>query len=244
VEFKNVSFRYNKMSEGCLENISFALKHGETLGIIGPTGCGKTTLINLLMRFYDVDEGNVFVDGKDIRTYPLEEFRNRFGVVFQNDILFEDTVYENINFGRDISRETVKKAALDACADSFIQELGIAEEAAGYDFPVAIKGANLSGGQKQRLVIARALANQSDILILDDASSALDYRTDARLRQAIRTNHTHSTIITIAQRISSVMAMDHIMVMEEGKILGYGSHSELLESCEVYRDIHHSQMGE
>ncbi len=243
IEFKNVSFRYNKNSEGCLENINFSLKHGETLGIIGPTGCGKTTMINLLMRFYDVDDGAIYVNGKDIRTYRPEEFRKRFGVVFQNDILFEDTVYENINFGRDIPLDKVKKAAYDACADNFIQELGVIEQGTGYEFPVAIKGANLSGGQKQRLVIARALANKSDILILDDASSALDYRTDAKLRQAIRTNHTNSTIITIAQRISSVMSMDHIMVMEEGRILGYGSHKELMETCEVYKDIHHSQMG-
>lgn len=236
IEFKNVSFRYNETGEYCVENISFALKHGERLGIIGPTGCGKTTLIQLLLRFYDVSEGQILIDNADIRTYTLEKLRKRFGVVFQNDTVFEDTVIENIRFGRNISDDDIRQAVKDAGAEGFVTEKG-------YDYKVAIKGANLSGGQKQRLLIARSLAAHSEIIILDDASSALDYRTDAGLRQAIRDNHASSTILTIAQRVSSVMSLDHILVMDDGKVLGYGNHEELMNTCEVYREIFESQMG-
>jgi len=234
IEFKNVSFGYNKGRDKCLENISFSLKRGEMLGIIGPTGCGKTTIINLLMRYYDADEGEILINGRDIKTIPFEELRGMFGVVFQNDTVFADTIRENIDFGRGLSQEKIEGAVEDACAASFITD---------YDFQVAIKGANLSGGQKQRLLISRALAGGSDILVFDDSSSALDYKTDASLRAAIRKNHRNSTIITVAQRISSIMSMEHIIVMEEGRMLGYGNHEELLESCPVYKEIFESQMG-
>lgn len=221
-----------------LKDVSFRLKKGEGLGIIGATGSGKTTIINLLMRFYDVTGGAIYIDGKNICSYSLQELRSLFGVVFQNDMIFADTIKENIAFGRDITIEQIKEAAMDACADSFIQE-----KENGYEYYAAIKGADFSGGQKQRILIARALAANPKILILDDSSSALDYKTDALLRQAIAKNYQDTTTIMIAQRISSVMQMEHIMVLEEGRIIGFGTHKELLKSCEVYREIYESQIG-
>ncbi len=242
--FDSVSFRYHKEGNHCLQNISFSLNRGETLGIIGSTGCGKTTLINLLMRFYDVETGSIRLDGRDIRTIPLQELRRKFGAAFQNDTIFADTVYENISFCRSIEPDRVREAARDACAYDFIEELGDENgENSKYNYRAAIRGANLSGGQKQRLLIARALAAKPEILILDDASSALDYKTDALLRKLLREHYSEATVILVAQRISSVMTLDHVMVMEEGQIIGYGSHEELLSSCEVYREIYNSQMA-
>lgn len=235
IEFQRVSFSYTK--EPCIEDISFALKRGESLGIIGSTGSGKTTLINLLMRFYDVSKGSILINGRDVRSYNKQELRKKFGVAFQNDILFADTIYENIKLGRNLSREQVKAALIHAQADSFVQELE-----GKLDFKLAIKGSNLSGGQKQRLLIARALVGNPEILILDDSSSALDYKTDALLRKAIREQYHDTTSIIIAQRISSIMKLDHILVIEEGKMAGYGTHETLLENCEVYQEIYHSQM--
>ena len=226
VEFDHVSFSYNKV-ENNLENISFRLKRGETLGIIGATGAGKTTIVNLLMRFYDADQGTVRIDGKDVRTMGLHELRKRFGAVFQNDTIFEDTIMENINMGRDLSEEAVMEAVLYGRASEFVAE----------------KGANLSGGQKQRILIARALAARPDILILDDSSSALDYKTDAALRKELREHFAETTCVIIAQRISSIMNSDHIMVLEDGQMIGYGTHRELMETCEIYREIGKSQMG-
>ena len=243
VAFENVKFRYHQTGELCLDDISFSLKKGESLGIIGPTGCGKTTIINLLMRFYDTESGTVRIDGKDVRSIPMKELRARFGVVFQNDMIFADTVRENISFARNLTQEEIEVAAADACAAGFIETLGSGTEESRYDYKAAIKGANLSGGQKQRILIARAFAAKPEILILDDASSALDYKTDAKLRKALKEHYADSTIILVAQRISSVMSCDHIMVMEEGRIIGYGTHEELLESCEVYKEIYVSQMA-
>ena len=243
ITFENVQFRYHQTGELCLDDISFSLKKGESLGIIGPTGCGKTTIINLLMRFYDTESGRIRIDGKDVRSIPMKELRERFGVVFQNDMIFADTVRENIAFSRDLTQEEVEAAAADACAAGFIEVLGEGTEESRYDYKAAIKGANLSGGQKQRLLIARAFAAKPEILILDDASSALDYKTDAKLRKALKEHYAESTIILVAQRISSVMSCDHIMVMEEGKIIGYGTHDALLENCEVYKEIYISQMA-
>lgn len=243
VAFENVKFRYHQTGELCLDGISFSLEKGESLGIIGPTGCGKTTIINLLMRFYDTESGTVRIDGKDVRSIPMKELRARFGVVFQNDMIFADTVRENISFARNLTQEEIEAAAADACAAGFIETLGSSTEESRYDYKAAIKGANLSGGQKQRILIARAFAAKPEILILDDASSALDYKTDAKLRKALKEHYADSTIILVAQRISSVMSCDHIMVMEEGKIIGYGTHEELLESCEVYKEIYVSQMA-
>ncbi|MBQ7915385.1 MAG: ABC transporter ATP-binding protein [Firmicutes bacterium] len=242
IEFKDVTFSYHPHGEDedvpdCLSHISFALKQGESLGIIGSTGSGKTTVINLLMRFYDTDSGEVLIHGRNVQNFELAELRKDFGVVFQNDILFADTVYENINFGRGLSREAVRDAAQYAQALPFIESLST-----GFDYEVAAKGANFSGGQKQRMLIARSLAAHPEILILDDSSSALDYKTDAELRKALREHFDGTTNIIIAQRISSIYQCDHIMVLEDGQCVGYGKHEDLMENCEIYREIHESQM--
>ncbi len=238
VEFDSVSFSYHK-TEPNVENISFRLRPGEALGIIGATGCGKSTLINLLMRLYDADEGRIAIGGRPIRSIPPEELHTMFGVVFQNDALFADTIYENIDFGRGLAREEVEKAARCAQAMEFIQALP-----EGFEHRLTSKGTNLSGGQKQRVLLARALAGRPEILILDDSSSALDYRTDAALRAALREEYAGTTTVVIAQRVSSIYHADHILVLEEGRELGYGTHAELLESCPVYREIAASQMGQ
>ncbi len=239
IEFNNVSFSYSKEEDKyCIKDVSFQLKKGESLGIIGSTGSGKTTIVNLLMRFYDVNCGSIKIGGRSIKTYPLETLRGMFGTVFQNDVIFAKSLYENISFGRDLSKEEVKQAAKRACADEFIQE-----KEDTYEFIASAKGANLSGGQKQRILIARALANYPPILILDDSSSALDYRTDAKLREYIRNDFPGTTVITIAQRVSSVMHMDRVLVLEDGEAIGYGTHEELLDNCSIYREIFESQMG-
>lgn len=236
IAFDHVSFAYGN-GKKVLEDISFTVSKGGRLGIIGATGSGKSTIIQLLMRFYDVTEGCVYVDGRDVRTYPKKELRCKFGAVLQNDIIFQDTLYENINLGRDISEAQVKKAAFHAQARELIEQKGL-------DYPVAIRGANLSGGQKQRVLIARALADNPEILILDDSSSALDYHTDGALRKTIADEYKDTTLIIVAQRISSVMFCDHILVLDQGRIIGSGSHQELLQTCPVYEEIMHSQMGD
>ena len=235
IAFQHVNFSYTK--EPCIMDMDFQIKKGESLGIIGSTGSGKTTLINLLMRFYDVTEGTITIDGQDIRSMDKLALRRRFGVVFQNDVLFSDRVYENINLGRQLSEERVWEAVEHAQAEAFLEELE-----GRLDFRLSIKGNNLSGGQKQRLLIARALAGKPEILILDDSSSALDYKTDSLLRKATRENYQGTTTIVVAQRISSVMKLDHILVLEDGRMAGYGTHDELLHSCEVYKEIYQSQM--
>lgn len=246
IRFEDVSFTYPHQEdtaessdrEYAISHISFDIYHGESLGIIGSTGCGKTTLINLLMRFYDVSEGRILIDGIDVRAYDPKDLRKRIGVVFQNDIIFADTIRENVAFGRDIDDDSIRAALTDANIISFVDNH---EE--GLLYKATKAGANLSGGEKQRVMISRALAGHSDLLILDDSSSALDYKTDAALRHAIREHYPETTSITIAQRISSVKDMTHILVMEAGEIVGYGSHEELMEECEIYRDIFQSQMG-
>lgn len=238
VEFKDVSFSYNKKGEN-LSHISFALKKGESLGIIGATGSGKSTIINLLLRFYDVDQGEIRIGGKRIDTIPYPELRGMFGVVFQNDYLMAASMEENIDFFRGLSEEQIGEAALHAQAEKFIRE-----KEGNMDARVAVRGNNLSGGQKQRIMIARALAAKPQILVLDDASSALDYRTDAQLRKELHTHFRDTTTITIAQRISSIQGADHILALEDGKCIGYGSHRELLENCREYQLIYELQMGE
>ncbi|MBH1940600.1 ABC transporter ATP-binding protein [Mobilitalea sibirica] len=235
IEFHHVSFAYT--SEPCITDIHFGIKKGESLGIIGSTGSGKTTLIHLLMRFYDVTEGKIMLEGKDIKSIDKQELRRRFGIAFQNDALFADRVYENISLGRELPIHRVKEATEDAQAAEFISQLE-----KELDFKLAIKGSNLSGGQKQRLLVSRALAGEPEILILDDSSSALDYKTDSLLRKAIRENYKDTTSIIIAQRISSVMKLDHILVIEDGQMAGYGTHEELLKNCEVYQEIYQSQL--
>lgn len=237
IEFRDVSFSYNGRHKN-LSSISFALKKGESLGIIGATGSGKTTLVSLLMRFYDVSEGSILINGRDIRSFPQAELHGMFGAAFQNDTIFEDTVFENINLRRGIDKKQIENAAGYASIAEHIKSMEN-----GYDSAVAIKGANLSGGQKQRLLIARALAGNPQILILDDSSSALDYKTDAAVRKAIAENYSDTTSIIIAQRISSVMNCDKILVLEQGRVLGYGTHEELMEDCDIYREIGESQLA-
>lgn len=234
IEFDNVSFSYAK--ELNIRDINFSINRGESLGIIGSTGSGKTTLIHLLMRFYDVANGSIRINGDDIRSLNKQDLRRKFGVTFQNDVLFADSIYNNIDLGRGITYKEVKAAAIDAQAASFINQYD-----EGLDFKLSIKGSNLSGGQKQRLLITRALAGNPEILILDDSSSALDYKTDSMLRKAIRENHKDITSIIIAQRISSVMKLDNILVLEDGQMVGYGKHEELLKTCDVYQEIYQSQ---
>ena len=238
IVFDNVTFSYNK-KEPNLKDISFTVRKGEMLGIIGSTGSGKTTLASLLMRLMDVDEGRVLIGGRDVRSFEKEELRSRFGVVFQNDTIFEDTIYENVRMGRQLGREEIVQALSYAQAEEFTQEKERSEGGM-----LDIRGANLSGGQKQRVLIARALAARPEILILDDSSSALDYRTDAMLRRQLKENFSGTTTILIAQRISSVMHADHILVLEDGEMIGYGTHEELLMGCAVYREISRSQTGD
>lgn len=235
IRFEHVSFSYD--GGKVLDDVSFSIGKGETFGIIGATGSGKTTIIMLMMRFYDADEGNIYIDGRDIRTFDKKELRRRFGVVFQNDFLFSDTVRNNVDFHRGISDGELEKALKFAQAD-FV--FGNDE---GLNYGLAAKGANFSGGQKQRLLVARALSGEKDVIVLDDSSSALDYKTDAALRKALKENFSDRTIIMIAQRISSVRLADKILVLDDGKAAGLGSDEELRESCPLYGEILRSQGG-
>ena len=237
IEFDHVSFSYTGVGKN-LEDLSFRLEHGQTLGILGATGSGKTTILNLLMRLYDVDSGVVRIDGRDIRTIPNEELRQKFGVVFQNDFVAGGTIRDNIDFFRDLPQQQLEKAADHA------QAAFIAQKEGGLDAEVMARGNNLSGGQKQRLLIARALAADPEILVLDDASSALDYATDAALRKALRENYRQTTTVLVAQRISSLRHADLILVLDDGAVIGMGSHDSLMETCQEYRLIAQTQMGE
>ncbi len=235
--FDNVSFSYigkkNNLSE-----VSFSVNKGGSLGIIGATGSGKTTLIQLLTRFYDVSEGSIRIGGRDIRTMSQDELKHKFGVVMQNDFIYRGSVADNIDFGRGLELPQIKRAAELAQAAEFIDNFSD-----GYDHLLNSKGTNVSGGQKQRLLIARALAAEPEILILDDASSALDYKTDSKLRRSIRENLGDTTTVVVAQRVSSVMNSDLIIVLDEGRVIGIGRHSELLRDCPVYKEISDSQIG-
>lgn len=237
IKLENVSFSYTGQHLH-LENVNLSLPRGGSLGIIGATGSGKSTLVKLLLRFYDVTEGRILIDGRDLRSFDRDELANIFGVALQNDFLYADTVEENIRFGRDLTFEEIKRAATIAQADDFITSFPD-----GYGHMLSPKGTNLSGGQKQRLLIARAIAAKPEILVLDDSSSALDYKTDANLRTALRQEMSDSTVVTVAQRVSSVKHCDVILVLEHGCVIGQGKHEELLESCSAYREIADSQMG-
>lgn len=237
ISFEDVSFSYLGKKPN-VENISFSLAPGGSLGIIGATGSGKSTIVRLLLRFYDPDSGTIRINGRKISSYTADELTAMFGVALQNDFLYADTIEENIRFGRDISSSDVVRAAEIAQAHEFISALP-----EGYGHRIASKGTDLSGGQRQRILIARAIASRPSILILDDSSSALDYRTDARLRQALRRSMGGSTVITVAQRVSSVKDCDLILVLDEGRVIGIGTHDELMQSCGEYSQISRSQMG-
>ena len=234
---ERVSFSYLGVEKD-LTDVTFALEKGETLGILGPTGSGKSTLAALLLRLYDAGEGVVWVGGRDVKSTPKEELRSRFGVVFQNEALLNDSVYENISFLRGLSREDVTAAAKTAQAWEFIQRLP-----EGLDTRLDIRGANLSGGQRQRLLVARALAGRPAVLVLDGADSALDYRTAATLRRAIRRDCPGVTLVVISERVASLRDANRILVLEEGRIAAQGTHGELLENCVRYRHIAELQEG-
>lgn len=239
VEFKNVYFKYyEKRKENVLENISFTANPGEVVGIIGTTGSGKSSLVQLIPRLYDVMEGEVLVDGVNVKDYSLKHLRDGVGMVLQKNVLFSGSIVENLRWGdENASMEEIRAAAEAAQADGFVTGFND-----GYNMELGQGGVNVSGGQKQRLCIARALLKKPKILILDDSTSAVDTATEARIRQSFSTSLKNSTKIIIAQRITSVIDADKIIVLEDGKIAGIGSHSELMNSCEEYRAIYYSQM--
>lgn len=242
VEFCNVSFAYPGASAPVLEDISFSAKRGQTVAFIGATGCGKTTLINLVPRFYDVTSGSVLVDGVDVRDYTLRDLRKRIGYVSQEAMLFSGDIASNIAYGsreQDLTEEDIVQAVEIAQSKDFVQALD-----EGINAYVAQGGTNFSGGQKQRLSIARAIASKPEILIFDDSFSALDYKTDRALREALDTYCAESTRLIVAQRISTIKTADLIVVLDQGKIAGKGTHEELLETCQVYKQIALSQLSE
>lgn len=238
IEFRNVSFRYFKNNtDKVLDNINVHIKGGELVGIIGSTGSGKTTLVSLIPRLYDADEGEVLVDGVNVKDYALENLREDIAVVLQKNTLFSGTIAENLRWGNeDASDEELVRVAKIAQADSFIRSFPN-----GYDSDIGRGGANLSGGQKQRLCIARALLKNPKIIILDDSTSAVDTATDASIRKAFREQLTNTTKLIIAQRITSVVDADKIIVLDEGKLVGVGTHAELMKSCVAYQEIYYSQ---
>ena len=239
VEFRNVGLTYKNAGAQTLEDISFSVSKGETLGIIGSSGSGKTSVIGLVPRFYDATVGEVLVDGKNVNNYDIEELRSKIAVVMQKTVLFSGTVRDNVRWGKkDATDEEIYEALEKAQVKNVIDEKG-----EGLDFVIMQEGKNLSGGQKQRISIARALVRKPEILILDDSSSALDYATDASLRKALKTLDKDMTVIVVSQRTSSIRYSDKILVLDDGIAVGFGTHDELLEACEVYREIHNSQYG-
>ena len=240
VEFKNVTFSYPKADVPVLNNISFQAKSGETTAFIGSTGSGKSTLIDLIPRFYDVTDGQVLIDGIDVRDYSLEDLYAKIGYVPQKGVLFSGTVASNIKYGVPRASDSdVKKAAKTSQSEEFIRGL---ED--GYKHSIAQGGTNVSGGQKQRLSIARAIVRKPEIYIFDDSFSALDFKTDAALRQALNAEIKQKTVLIVAQRISTILSADNIIVLDEGKIVGQGTHKELMKKCDVYKEIAYSQLSE
>ena len=242
VEFKNVSFKYPDAEECILTDISFDVKKGETVAFIGSTGSGKSTLINLIPRFYDVTSGEILVDGVNVKEYVLEDLYNKIGYISQKAVIFDGTISSNVNFGKSknkITKNDIEEAIKLAEAEEFVSKMDDK-----YDEHIASSGSNISGGQKQRLSIARALAKKSEIYIFDDSFSALDYKTDAKLRKNLKENMSDSTILIVAQRIGTIMNADKIIVLDEGKMVGIGTHKELLKKCEVYKQIATSQLSE
>ena len=240
VEFDHVSFAYPEAGENVLTDISFKAEKGETIAVIGSTGSGKSTLVNLIPRFYDVTEGRVLVDGVDVREMTQKEVRSRLGYVPQKGVLFSGTIDSNIRYGKtDISETEVKEAAEVAQATEFIDA-----KPEKYTSPIAQGGTNVSGGQKQRLSIARAIAKKPEIFIFDDSFSALDFKTDSTLRKALKEHTKDATTIIVAQRISTILNADKIIVLDDGHMAGIGTHGELMKNCEVYRQIAMSQLSE
>ncbi len=238
IVFDDVSFSYLG-SKNNLNHLSFEVAHGGSLGIIGSTGSGKTTAISLLLRLYKADTGSICINGENVQGIPRERLYSMFGFALQSDFLMSDTIRENIRFGRDISDEHIESAAKDALAHSFILE-----KDGAYDHMLNIKAANLSGGQKQRMLIARALAGNPEILILDDSSGGLDYKTDALLRSNIKEKYTNCTKIFVAQRVATIKDCDRIIVLDRGKVVGDGTHTSLMQNCELYKQTAMCQMGE
>ncbi len=239
VVFERVGLAYQGASEEAVSDISFAVKRGQTIGIIGGTGSGKSTVVNMIPRFYDATVGRVLVDGIDVREYPLEELRQKVGMVLQKAVLFKGTIRENLRWGKeDATDEELWKALEISQAKEFVED-----KDGGLDYKIEQGGKNLSGGQKQRLTIARAVVRNPEILILDDSASALDFATDAKLRQAIRAMKDKLTVFIVSQRASSIQYADQIIVMDDGQIVGIGKHDELLASCEVYKEIYESQFS-
>ncbi|MDQ0089768.1 ATP-binding cassette subfamily B protein [Paenibacillus anaericanus] len=240
VEFQNVTFSYPGAEQPAIQDISFAASPGEVTAIIGGTGSGKSTLISLIPRFYEVDSGRVLVDGTDVRDMSQEELRKKIGLVPQKSVLFTGTINDNIRYGKeDATDEEIRHAAQIAQASNFISEM---ED--GFDSVIAQGGSNVSGGQKQRLSIARALVRQAEVYIFDDSFSALDFKTDAKLRAALKQETLESTVIIVAQRVSTVLDADRIIVMNDSQIAGIGNHRELMETCDVYKEIVYSQLSE
>ncbi|NLY38843.1 MAG: ABC transporter ATP-binding protein, partial [Firmicutes bacterium] len=240
VEFRDVTFGYPGAERPALSRISFTAEPGEVIAIIGSTGAGKSTLVHLLLRFYDVQSGSILVDGVDVRRMTQEQLRAKIGYVPQQTVLFSGSVRENIGYGKaGAGQGEIARAAAIAQADQFIAVLK-----EGYDAAIGQGGGNLSGGQKQRLAIARALVRQPEIYVFDDCFSALDFKTDARLRAALKEATKEATVIMVAQRVSTVMHADRIIVLDEGRIAGSGTHEELLASCAIYREIVGSQLAE
>ncbi|MDS0526450.1 ABC transporter ATP-binding protein/permease [Clostridium sp. SHJSY1] len=239
IEFKNVSFLYDNSNEKSLNNLSIKINRGEIIGIIGGTGSGKSTLVNLIPRFYDVSEGSILIDGIDVKDYALKDLRTQIGVVPQKAVLFSGTIRENLYWGLENATDAeIKKSLEIAQASEFVKKLP-----EGYETIISQGGKNLSGGQKQRLTIARALINNPEILILDDSASALDFATDAKLREAITTETKDTTIIIVSQRASTIRNADKIIVLDGGDIQGIGNHEELMKTCEVYKEIYSSQLS-
>lgn len=239
IEFKNVSFKYDEAGqENILSNINFTANPGEVVAIVGGTGSGKTSMVQLIPRLYDISEGNIYVDGVDVRDYNMKDLRNSIGMVLQNNTLFSGTIRENLCWGnKEATEEEIQKAAKAASAHDFIMSFP-----EGYDTYIEQGGVNVSGGQKQRLCIARAMLKKPSILILDDSTSAVDTATEAKIRESFYEDFKNTTVLIIAQRISSVMSADRILVLDNGKIVDQGTHQELMEKSAEYRDIYYSQM--
>lgn len=238
IKFDNVSLKYRGAGDMSLVDINFSANKGDVIGVIGGTGSGKSSLVSLVPHFYDASKGTVFVEGRDVKSLDDEKLRNKVGFVQQRAVLFKGTVRDNMKWGKK-----------DATDDEIIEALKLAqvydtiEEKGGLDFFIAQGGANLSGGQKQRLSVARALVRKPEILVLDDSSSALDFATEARLREAIYSLTYNPTVFIVSQRASSVMSADKIIVLDDGAVVGIGTHNELLKNCEVYNEIYVSQFG-